>query len=453
MPGVRYFLQVKKVKEGMKKASPAIMTNSIKNLIKTDLVKVSFLNGISTLIKMATGLISIKIIASIIGPAGIALLGQLNNFSSIVLIFSNGGINSGITKYLSEYSKSENKYTLFLGTGFWITAVFSSITGLALIIGSGYFAESILHDIAYKSIFIVFGVTVILYAFNAYLIAIINGFKDYKSYILSNILGSIVGLVFSVFLALKYGLFGALISTVTFQSIVFFLTFAIISKSPWCNVKKITKHFSKDVAIKLSHFSLMAMVSAITVPGSQMIVRGYITNFSSISAAGLWEGMNRISMMYLFVVMTSMTVYYIPRLSELRERNELRKEILSVYKLMIPFLMFSIVIIYFLRDFLIQLLFTSEFADMNSLFAFQLLGDLLKMSGWLLGSILIAKAMTKIYIIMELVNFVNISVLSYFFVKYYGAWGATVAYSITHLIYLVCLAIIFRDLLFNRKKI
>jgi len=90
---------------------------------------------------------------------------------------------------------------------------------------------------------------------------------------------------------------------------------------------------------------------------------------------------------------------------------------------------------------------------MNSLFAFQLLGDLLKMSGWLLGSILIAKAMTKTYIIMELVNFVNISVLSYFFVKYYGAWGATVAYSITHLIYLVCLAIIFRDLLFNRKKI
>ena len=436
----------------MKKANVAYMDSSIKKILKTDLVKVSFLNGISTIIKMATGLISIKIIASVIGPAGIAILGQLNNFTSIVLIFSNGGINSGITKYLSEYSKSENKYRLFLGTGFWITAVFSSVTGLILILGSGYFADVILHDIKFRPIFIVFGVTIILYAFNAFLIAVINGFKDYRSYIISNILGSIVGLIFSVVLALKYGLFGALISTVTFQSIVFFLTYGIISKAPWCNLKIIRKSFSKDVAIKLSHFSLMAMVSAITVPGSQMIVREYITRFSSISAAGLWEGMNRISMMYLFVIMTSMTVYYIPRLSELRERTELRKEILSVYKLMIPFLIFSITIIFFMRDFLIHLLFTSEFAGMNSLFGFQLLGDLLKMSGWLLGSILIAKAMTKIYIIMELVNFVNISVLSYFFVKYYGAWGATVAYSITHLIYLVCLLIVFRKLLFNKTE-
>ena len=105
-----------------------------------------------------------------------------------------------------------------------------------------------------------------------------------------------------------------------------------------------------------------------------------------------------------------------------------------------------------MRDFLIHLLFTSEFAGMNSLFGFQLVGDLLKMSGWLLGSILIAKAMTKIYIIMELVNFVNISILSYFFVKYYGAWGATVAYSITHLIYLVCLLVVFRKLLFNKTE-
>jgi len=416
------------------------------------LVKVSFMNGVSTLIKMGTGLISIKIIASVIGPAGIALLGQLNNFSNILLIFSNGGINSGITKYLSEYSKSENKYKLFLGTGFWITLVFSVLMGIVLLLGAGYFAESILHDIKYKPVFYVFGVTIILYAFNAYLIAIINGFKDYRSYIIANILGSLVGLVFSVFLALNYGVFGALISTVTFQSVVFFLTLIIIARAPWFNIKTITQNFSKDAAIKLSQFSLMALVSAITVPGSQMIVREYITQFHSISDAGLWEGMNRISIMYLFVIMTSMTVYYIPRLSEIRDRQELRKEILSVYKLMIPFLLVSIIIIFFLRDFLIHLLFTPEFAGMNSLFAFQLIGDLLKMSGWLLGSILIAKAMTKIYIIMELVNFVNISVLSYFFVKYYGAWGATVAYSITHLIYLICLVIIFRKLLFNIKE-
>ena len=84
-----------------------------KSLITTDLARVSFLNGISTVIKMFTGLVSIKVISIVVGPIGVALLGQLTNFSAIVLIVANGGINVGITKYISEHSDEENKYNLF----------------------------------------------------------------------------------------------------------------------------------------------------------------------------------------------------------------------------------------------------------------------------------------------------------------------------------------------------
>jgi O-antigen/teichoic acid export membrane protein len=422
-----------------------------KQLFASDLIKVSLLNGISTVIKMMTGLVSIKIVSTVIGPAGIALLGQLNNFTNIILVFSNGGINSGITKYLSEYSKSESRYKPFLGTGFWISVIFSALLGLGMILAAKSLSLWILHDASYKCVFYVFGVTIMLYSLNAYITAIINGFKDYRSYIIASILGSIVSLCFSVFLALRFGLIGALISAVTFQSVVFFLTILIVRKSSWFNWKTLTDSFDRDAAVKLGKFSLMALISAITVPGSQMIVRNYITWYRSIHEAGLWEGMNRLSIMYLFVVMTSMSVYYVPRMSEIKEKAEMRKEVLTVYKLMIPFLIISIIFIYVFRDFIITLLFSSEFMGMNELFIFQLLGDFLKMCGWLLGSILIAKAMTRIYIIMELVNFVNITVLSYFAVKWQGAWGATVAYSITHAIYLVCLLFVFRKLMFVKK--
>ena len=80
----------------------------------------------------------------------------------------------------------------------------------------------------------------------------------------------------------------------------------------------------------------MALVSAIVVPVSQLIIRSYIKNHESITSAGLWEGINRISIMYLLVITTSLSVYYLPRLAELRNKNELRKEIFSVYKLIIP---------------------------------------------------------------------------------------------------------------------
>ena len=101
-----------------------------KKYFSTDLVKVSFLNAVAMVIRMLTGFVSVKVVAAIIGPPGIALLGQLNNFTQILLSISNGGINAGVTKYTSEFSGSEKDYTVYLGTGFWITLILSILTGL-----------------------------------------------------------------------------------------------------------------------------------------------------------------------------------------------------------------------------------------------------------------------------------------------------------------------------------
>jgi O-antigen/teichoic acid export membrane protein len=423
----------------------------IKRIFSTDLIKVSSLNAVSTLIRMLTGLISVKIVAAVIGPVGIALLGQLNNFSVIIQSISNGGIIAGVTKYVSEYSNSRKRNVLFLGTSFWITVVFSIICSIVLIIWSEYFAKIILHDEKYKYVFHVFGGTVILYALNALLISVINGFKEYRRYVIASILGSIVGLCFSVVLSLWYGIPGALIALVTYQSVVFFLTLGMVAKTKWFKWKTFICRFRKGIAVKLGHYSLMALASALTIPAGQLIVRNFIAKNTALSDAGLWEGMNRISLMYLTIITTSLSVYYLPRLAELKSSRELRNEIFSVYKLILPFLALVTIFIYFFRGLIINILFTKEFTSMQYLFGFQLIGDFLKIAGWVLGYLLIAKAMTRIYIIMELVNFFILILVCFFLVKSYGAVGAPIGYAIVYLVYFLVLIIIFRKLLFTRN--
>jgi PST family polysaccharide transporter len=420
-----------------------------KRLITTDLVKVSFLNAVATLVRMLTGFVSVKVVAAVIGPSGIALLGQLNNFSSILLSISNGGINAGVTKYVSEYADSGEEYNFFLGTGFWITTVLSAIISIVLIFGAGYFSVQILHDIKYKAVFYIFGGTILFYALNALLIAVINGFKEYKNYVIANIMGSFVGLIFSVILALNFGVYGALIAAITFQSVVFFLTLGIIAKSPWFNWRAFIGKFRKSTAVKLGHFTIMALASAITIPAGQLIVRNFITKYRNIAEAGLWEGVNRISGMYLMVVTASLSVYYLPKLAQLKTRNELRQEIFGVYKLVLPFLLLATGAIYISRMLIIRILFTKEFFGMEDLFAFQLAGDFLKIAGWVLGYLLIAKAMTKVYVVMELFNFVLLVFTSFFLVQWYGPLGATIAYAIVYLVYIVILSVVFRKLLFR----
>jgi O-antigen/teichoic acid export membrane protein len=428
------------------------MLHKAKKILTTDLVKVSFLNAVATVIRMLTGFVSVKVVAAVIGPVGIALLGQLNNFSQIILSISNGGINAGITKYTSEYSESEKDYILYLGTGFWITAALSTITSLVLFFGAAYFSVKFLNDIKYKSVFYVFGATVLLYALNALLTAVINGFKEYKKYVIANIIGSLVGVIFAIILSLKYGVYGALISLVTYQSIVFFITLGLVANSYWFKWKSFLLKFNKKVAVQLGHYSLMAIVSAITVPAGQIIVRNFIIKDRSTTDAGLWEGINRISGMYLMIITASLSVYFLPKLAELKTKRELRNEMFSVYKLIIPFMILTTLAIYVLRIFIIHVLFTAEFTGMENLFACQLIGDILKILGWVLGFLLLAKAMTKIYIVMEVVNFLLLVITSYFLVSRYGSVGATMAFALVYLIYLIVMCIVFRDLLFKSNK-
>ncbi len=423
-----------------------------KKIFSTDLVKVSFLNAVATVIRMLTGFVSVKVVAAVIGPIGVALLGQLNNFTQILLSISNGGINAGITKYTSEYADSEKDYIFYLGTGFWITVILSVITSIVLFIGAGYFSENILHDIQYRSVFYIFGGTILLYALNALLIAVINGFREYKKYVIANITGSLVGMIFAVILSLRYGIYGALISTVTYQSIVFFITLFIVAKSIWFKWKSFLLKFNKKIAIQLGHYSLMAMVSAITVPAGQIIVRNFITTNSSISDAGLWEGINRISAMYLMVITTSLGVYFLPKLSALKSKVEIRNEIITVYKLILPFMIISTFLIYVFRVLIIHILFTPAFNGMQNLFAFQLIGDILKIMGWVLGYLLLAKAMTRIYIIMEMVNFILLILISYFLVRSYGTVGATLAFAIVYLLYFIILYFLLRKLIMNKNE-
>lgn len=427
------------------------MLNRIRNAIKSDIIKVSSLTAISTFVKMISGLVSVKVVAIIIGPNGLALLGQLNNFSSIAMTFASGGINNGVTKYIAEYKDSEEKISYILGTAFRITLILSIICSLGLIIFSEYWAELILKNKSFSLIFILFGITIIFFALNSLLISIINGFKDFKNYVVINIIASIVSLIFSVSLTLIWGVTGALISAVTSQSIIFVVTFFLVLKISWFNKENFWGSWHKPTIIKLFQYSLMMLVSSVTSPITQLWIRSYLGNSTSWGEAGLWEGINRISNMYLLFITSTLSVYYLPRLAEIIGNKELKKEILKTYKLVIPILIFISFMIFILRDFIIQLLFTNEFYMMRSLFIFQMLGDIFKIAAWLLAFQMVAKAMTLTYIITEIVFAISLVLFSIIFINLFGFIGPTIAYMVNYFILFLAMLLIFRKLLFYNE--
>lgn len=423
-----------------------------KRVVKADIVKVFSFTVVSTLVKMLTGLISVKVVASVIGPAGIALLGQLNNFTVIVMTLANGGINNGIVKYIAEYKEDRGKVIVFLSTALRITLFCSLIIGLFMILFHTYLSKAIMLSSEYGYVFIIFGLTVLMYSLNMMLISVVNGFKEFRMYVKISIANSVVGVLFTLVFVYTLGLKGALISAVTYQSVMLCVTFLMVRKLPWVDWKCFRKKLNILVGKKYFRYSLMTLVTTTIVPISQMFLRGYVISEISVVEAGWWEGMNRISNMYLMVITSSFSVYYLPRLSELTNEIELRQEVFKAYSVIVPMLLIGFSLVYFLRHFIISMLFTPDFYPMENLFLWQLLGDFFKICSWLLAFLMIAKSMMKTFIFTEII-FATIFVgMSLLLIQSNGIVGITQAYVGNYILYLITMFFIFREMLFIKKR-
>lgn len=407
------------------------------------LIKTSVLTAISTIITVISGFVINKVIALYIGPSGLAVVGQLQNFMTIVTTFSNGAITSGIVKYTAEYQTIEQKQKIF-STSIIISLSCSFIISLLLFGFSGYLSELILKDVKYNSVFIVLGITIFLFALNTILMSILNGQKEIKKYILVNISSSIFSLFFTSFLIMQLNLMGALYAMVVNQSVIFFVTLGFVLKSSWFKLEYFRKGVDKESLIKLSKYSLMAITSALTVPMSHLIIRNYIGDNLSWDDAGYWQGIWYISTMYLMIVTTSLGVYYLPKLSEIQDNKELKEEIINGYKIIMPIVIILAFGIYLFRELAVHIAFSEKFVPMLELFKWQLIGDVIKIASWLLGYLMLAKAMTKIFIYTEIVFSILFVVLSIVFINYFGLVGVTYAFSLNYFLHLIVMIFIFR---------
>lgn len=413
------------------------------------LIKTSLFSGIITLIRISSGFISSKVIAIYTGTSGVALVGAFSNFITIVLTFANGAINTGVIKYTAEYEEDKDKLKSLFSTSLKISFYCSGIVGILLLLLSSFFSNLVFVTDKYSYLIKIFGGTIILYSLNSLLIAILNGKKQIKVYTIVNTIGSIVGLLFTLILVYFFKLEGALYALVLSQSIVFFVTVFMITKSDWYNINYFKNRFDIDVFKKLSHYSLMAIVTALTVPVSQIVLRNMLIGSLGIESAGIWQGMMRISDGYLMLITSSLATYYLPKLASLHTDEELRFEIKQGYKIILPAVFFGCIVIYFLRFLIIRVLFTSDFNQMSDLFFYQLLGDFFKMSSWILGYLLLAKSMTKLFIITEIFFSLLYVVFGFLFVEYFGIVGITIAFAVNYFLYLLCMIIVFRKLLFK----
>lgn len=414
------------------------------------LIKTTILSGISTFLRMCIGFASNKIVAIYLGPPGIAILAQMQAFITMVCNVASAGVNNGIVKYTSEYREDEAKIKKLWSTALRISIVLIIPLAIVLVVFSRQISFKLLGYDYYFSILIILSITLVFFVLNGFLLSILNGQKEIEKLTALSVISSLVGLILTIFLVINFKLYGALLAAVLSQSIIFFITLLFVYRSNWFKLNYFFGKFDKDFSVKLFKFSLMTFTSAIVGPVSQIYLRDYAGGLIGWTEVGYWQGVWRISEAYLTIVTIPISIYYLPKLSEIKEPKDVKKELIYGFKIILPVALLAACSIFLFRDIVIKILYTEKFAPMSELFLFQLIGDVIKIASWLLGYIMIAKAMTKLFIFSEIFFTLTFIAQGVIFLNIYGIVGLTLAFMSNYIFYLIFLYFALRGYL-NEK--
>lgn len=366
-----------------------------------DLIRTSLLTAISTAIKLVSAFAINKVVAVVAGPAGMALIGQVQNVASILQGTSSGLFSTAAVKHSAEWRDQPARRERFLSLSYtlavWLTLIVGTTTGLL----SWWLAGALLNDHHYWWVFAMLGVSIPLFVANNLVLSVINGLGNVKKLTALNIAESIFGLIISVGLPLLFGVPGALAATVLASAVVFVLLLPELRRHSWLKMRMINRSQDKSDLARLKGFAVMAMASAICAPLAQLIAREWIVEHCSLREAGYWQGLMRFSAAYLMFFTTTLSVYFLPKFSSL-DVGGIKRELTRAYALLLPTLLILFAGIWLSRGWLISLLFSREFSPIESLVGYQLIGDFLKIGSWMMAFLMLARARTLRYVVSEI---------------------------------------------------
>lgn len=399
------------------------------------LVKTSLLNSVAVGVKVASTLVLNKILAIYVGPGGYAIIGQFQNAVSIAVQLAGGIFSTGVTKATAQHFDDEETQHAIWKTAIRISLCTSILAGFILLFIGNWAAIWLLKRVDLADVFIWLGLALPAMAANNLLLAILNGRKEVRTYVTANIIGSILSLLVIGTLAYCFELYGALVAFTINPALVLLATATMATRKEWFKAKYLWGKVNRNILRELSGFGLMGLTTALTVPISYLLIREHLVNKLGLSAAGYWQASWKISEVYLMLITSTLSVYYLPRIAEIRNSAELKKEIISVYKFIMPLVIFGAITIYLLRDFIIHLLFTADFMPMKELFPWQLAGDVVKIGAWILGYVILGRAMVKVFILTEITFSLSLVVLTWLLVERFGLVGVSMAYAINYSLY------------------
>ena len=394
------------------------------------LIRSMLVIGSAQVVNIMLSILRMKVVAMLLGPAGIGLLGIYNNLQQMVGNAAGLGMSSsGVREIASASGDAEtlSRVSRVLLSAHLVQGALAMIAVWGL---RHQLAEGIVGDATLSTEIGLVGVAVLLMLVASAHTALLRGLRRIGDLGKVTVLGAIVATSFGLLAVWWLGRSG-LIWFLLVQPLANYLAaLYFIRKLPqrtnraslsigeiWCIWKP------------MARLGLAFMFGALATTTTLLLVRAIITQEAGLVAVGYFAASWGITMTYVGFLLGAMGADYYPRLTEVihdrRAANNLMNDQAQLSLAIGGPVLLALI---GWAPCLITLLYSDDFGPAASLLQWQTVGNVFKLASWALSFAIVAGAHSRIYLLMETSFNAIFLLLVWFFLPVLGLDIAGIAF-------------------------
>lgn len=349
--------------------------------------------GGASVINILISLVRVKVAAVLLGPAGVGLIGLFSNLMATAANVAALGMGTVGTRQIAAANGQEDAQAVAVARRalFWGTLAMAIVGALVFWLLRGVLATHVLADTTLSNEVGWLALGVGLTVAGGSQGALLNGLRRIgdlaRISVYSAVLATTLG-VGALLLWHERGLLVYLLLTPVASFVVGHWYVARLPRvqAPPTPMRELTQQWGT-----LARLGLAFMLAGLAVTVGQLLVRTLVQRELGAEALGLFEASWVISMTYIGFVLRAMGTDYYPRLTAVIHDhvavNKLVNEQTEVALLLAGPVFLAML---GLAPWVIELLYSSKFAEAAAVLRWQILGDILKVASFPLGFVILA---------------------------------------------------------------
>ncbi len=412
-------------------------TTDLKRESYRSILKSTSLVGGASVLNILIGMVRVKFVAILLGPAGVGLLGMYNQVIALITTATGMGVgNSGVRQVAEAVGSNDDlrisRTVITLRRTAWLTGGLGMLVmiGLCVPISRVTFGTT---DHAVPIAFL--GVTVLLTAITAGQACLLRGTRRIADIARITVIGALSGTLISIPCFYLWGIQGIVLS------LIMSATAALVTSWWYARrvfIRPLVMSWSESwlEARALLYLGISFMGAALVTNATSYMIQAILVRQFSLAGAGIYQAAYSLSGVLVGFVLAAMSADYYPRLTAVAgDYPSVHRMVNEQSQVSILLALPGLAAMMIFSPLIIQLFYSASFVTAVPILRWCILGVLGRVISWPLGFVVLAQGKGTLYFVTEAFACGLQVVCVIFFTSVWGLEGAGIAFMTLYVIY------------------